>query len=140
MSRALAHALSPDGSLTCVDISEYWTGKAKRRLKSFSNIRFLPGDITQMDLPAASFDAAVIHYALHDIEPGARGDVMDAIAETLRPEGSLFIREPGHPSHGIPLPEIRNLTLCAGFRELHAGCKRSLIWRSVCNGQFLKSW
>jgi ubiquinone/menaquinone biosynthesis C-methylase UbiE len=140
MSRALAQMLMPDGSLTCVEISPYWTGKARQRLQGFPPIEYLQGDITRMPVPENHFDAVIIHYALHDVEPAARIDVVSALAKCLRPEGALFIREPSKPEHGMPLSEIRALMRDAGLREIHAGCTRS--WRRVwsCDGTFKKSW
>jgi len=140
LSRALSAAIRPDGSLTCVDISPYWIAKAQARLKRFSNIGFRQGDARRMDLPAGHYDAVVIHYALHDVDPAERDDVLSALATALRPEGTLFIREPATPGHGISLVEIRTLTRDAGLRELHAGCIRSWLGKQICDGVFRKNW
>jgi ubiquinone/menaquinone biosynthesis C-methylase UbiE len=140
MSRALAHALQNGGSLTCVDISPHWISKAQSRLKQFTNIEFLTGDVTRMQLPDAKFDAVVIHFVLHDVLPTARADVMDALAKTLHPEGVLHIREPAKPGHGMPVSEIRALMRGAGLREVRVGCTRSFRLKSICRGIFRKSW
>jgi ubiquinone/menaquinone biosynthesis C-methylase UbiE len=140
MSRALSRVLQPDGRLTCVDISEYWIKKSQRRLHSFKNIEFLVGDITRLEMPDNSYDAVVIHFALHEVDPTVRIDVVNALAKTLHAEGTVFIREPAHPTHGIPLAEIQALMRDAGLREHHAGCARSWRWGMICDGVFLKSW
>ncbi|MEI7857886.1 MAG: class I SAM-dependent methyltransferase [Methanomicrobiales archaeon] len=85
LSRVLARTLGPEGSLSCVEISPYWTEKAKQRLKAFTNIEFLLGDITRMALPENHYDAVIIHFVLHDIEPETRIDVVGALAACLRP-------------------------------------------------------
>lgn len=140
LSRALAVMLSPQGSLSCVEISPYWTEKARRRLKDCTNIEYMQGNITRMAIPQNYFDAIIVHFVLHDVEPTGQIDVVSALAKCLRPEGTLFIREPAKPGHGMPLSEIRTLMRDAGLREIHAGCTRS--WRRtwVCDGTFKKSW
>ena len=140
MSLALVRTLSPEGSLSCVEISQYWIEKARRRLKVFTNIKYLQGDITRMSVPENHFDAVIIHFALHDVEPEARIDVVNALAKCLRPEGTLFIREPAKPDHGMPLSEIRALMQNAGLREIHTGCTRSWQRTWICDGTFKKSW
>ena len=140
MSRALTRALSPEGSLSCVEISPYWTEKARQRLKVFTNIEYLQGDITQMTVPENHFDAVIIHFVLHDIEPASRIDVVHALAKCLRPEGTLFIREPAKPEHGMPLSEIRALMQDVGLREIHIGCTKSWPGKWTCDGTFKKSW
>ncbi|MFA6225690.1 MAG: class I SAM-dependent methyltransferase [Methanoregula sp.] len=140
LSRVLARTLSPEGSLSCVEISPYLMEKARRRLKIFTNIEYLLGDITQMALPKNHFDAVIIHFVLHDIEPAARMDVVSGLAQCLRPEGTVFIREPANPWHGMPLSEIRALMRDAGLREIHTGCTRSWRWTWTCDGTFKKSW
>jgi len=140
MSRALSRALRPDGRLTCVDISEYWIKKAQWRLHAFSNIEFLAGDITRLEVPDNSHDAVVIHFVLHEVDPMVRIDMVNALAKTLHAEGTLFIREPAHPPHGIPVAEVQALMRDAGLREHHAGCTRSWRWGRICDGVFLKSW
>jgi ubiquinone/menaquinone biosynthesis C-methylase UbiE len=140
LSRALAETLSPEGSLSCLEISRYWADKAMQRLKIFTNIKYLLGDITRMTIPDNHFDVVIIHFALHDVGPKARIDVVSALAKCLRPEGTLFIREPAKPEHGMPLIEIRALMQDAGLREIHTGCTRSWLRTWTCNGMFKKSW
>jgi ubiquinone/menaquinone biosynthesis C-methylase UbiE len=140
MSRALARTLSPEGALSCVEISPYWIEKARQRLKAFTNIEYLQGDITGMKILQNHFDAVIIHFVLHDVEPAIRIDVVSALATSLRPEGTLFIREPAKHEHGMPLSEIRELMQDAGLREIHAGCTKSWQWKWICDGTFKKSW
>jgi ubiquinone/menaquinone biosynthesis C-methylase UbiE len=45
-----------------------------------------------MGLPDNTYDVILIHFVLHDINPERRIDVLNALARTLRPEGSLLIR------------------------------------------------
>jgi len=140
MSIAIAHSIQLGGHLTCIDISEYWIKKAQQRLKNYGMIEFRTGDITKMDIPENYYDAVIIHFVLHDVDPSMRIDIMNALAKSLRPEGTLYIREPSKPSHGIPLLEIQNLMRDVGLREHQVDCARSILWKSICDGVFLKSW
>ncbi|MDP2796582.1 MAG: class I SAM-dependent methyltransferase [Methanoregula sp.] len=140
MSRVLAHTLSPVGFLSCVEIFPYWIEKARQRLKIFTNIEYLQGDITRMTIHENRYDAVIVHFVLHDVEPTARIDVVSALAKCLRPEGTLFIREPAKPEHGMPLSEIRALMRDAGLREIHTGCTKSWQRTWICEGTFKKSW
>lgn len=139
LSRVLAQKLSPKGALFCVEIFPYWVKKARNRLKGFTNIEYLQGDILQMELPENHFDAIIIHFVLHDVEPAVRPDVVSALVHCLKPEGSLFIREPAKPDHGMPLSEIRALMRDAGLQEVRTGCTKSRKWRWICDGTFKKS-
>jgi ubiquinone/menaquinone biosynthesis C-methylase UbiE len=140
MSRPLAKTLSPEGALSCVEISPYWMEKARRRLKDYPDIEYLLGDITRMPVPENHFDAVIVHFVLHDIDPAARNGVVNALARCLRPEGTLFIREPAKTDHGMPLSAIRQLMQDAGLREIRTGCTKSWQWKWVCDGTFKKSW
>lgn len=140
MSRAIGRILAPEGSLTCVDTSRYWVGKAQRRLARCPNVTSLCGDITAMDLAENHFDTAIVRFALHKTDVRKRIDVVSALARLLRPEGTLHIREPGGTGSGVPLPEIRTLMRDAGLREVHAGCTALYFSGPVCTGVYVKSW
>jgi ubiquinone/menaquinone biosynthesis C-methylase UbiE len=118
-SRHLAAALRNGGRLTCVDTSGPLCGVAARRLRGFNNAEVLAGDIRSLGLPTASQDRVVIHFMLHDIGPECREETLAALAQILRPNGQLQIREPTKPSHGIPVDDLREFMRGAGLRELH---------------------
>jgi ubiquinone/menaquinone biosynthesis C-methylase UbiE len=117
-SRCLAqHLLKRNGRLTCVDISDYWIERTRKRLKRFPNIDFVLGDITKLNIPDTSHDAVVIRNTLHEIAPERRHDTLKATVRTLKPDGTLFIREPTSEGHGIPAEEIRRLVTASGLVE-----------------------
>jgi ubiquinone/menaquinone biosynthesis C-methylase UbiE len=93
-----------------------------------------------MGLPDNTYDVILIHFVLHDINPERRIVVLNALARTLRPEGSLLIREPAKPGHGISLSDIRKFMQDCGLREKKTGCTKSLWWNWICDGIFIKSW
>lgn len=67
-SRHLAKLLSrANGNLTCVDISDYWMEKAKKRMRQYNNVNFFVGQLPELYLDKISFDCIYIFYALHDV-------------------------------------------------------------------------
>ncbi len=119
MSRHLSAALSkPGGRLTCVDISEAMTRTARRRLRGRANVEIRVGDIRTLDIPDRSFDAAVIHFMLHDIEEGRRADTVRAVVAKIRPAGRIHIREPMMHVHGMGDHEVRAVMEQAGARKV----------------------
>ncbi|NIV34621.1 MAG: methyltransferase domain-containing protein, partial [Anaerolineae bacterium] len=55
------------GTLTCVDVSQVWIKTAQKRLQAYSNVTFLSGEISDLDVPDESHDIVFIHFVIHDI-------------------------------------------------------------------------
>ena len=106
-----------NGHLTCVDISDYWIKRAKRRLGKYPDVSCLAGDIRKMDLTDSPFDVINIFHVIHDIAPEDRQGTVNTLARLLKRNGKVFIREPIKQSHGMPVSEIRELFSKAGFDE-----------------------
>jgi len=137
LSRYLAEALLDGGGrLTCTDVSEAWARLARRSLRRFPNADLLVGRLPELGLPDTSFDVAVIHMMLHDVEADGRPALLDAVGRALKPTGRLFLREPTSKSHGLPADEVRRLLSRAGFAELSFSQYRLLGLRPVYAGVF----
>ena len=117
-SRCLVNLLDKGGHLTCVDISHYWTAKARKRLNKYSNLECKSGDVRELDIPDSSFDVISTFHVIHDITPPERRDIKKALSQKLKTGGLFFIREPLKKSHGMPVEEIRALLSDAGFSEI----------------------
>ena len=117
-SCCLARLINHSGHLTCVDVSNFWIDKAKRRLKRYTNIECLAGDIRELDIPERSFDIVSIFHVIHDIAPGERQSITDRLAKLLNKNGKVFIREPIKESHGMPVEEILSLLSDSGLNEI----------------------
>jgi len=124
-SRCLARLLNDSGYLTCVDVSSYWIEKAKYRLRRYSNVKCLAGDIRELDIPERSFDVISIFHVLHDIAPEERQSVADRLAKLLNKNGKIFIREPIRESHGMPVQEILSLLTGSGLKEIQSDLGKS---------------
>ena len=91
-SRCLANLLNAGGSLTCVDVSNYWIEKACRRLKKYPNVECRAGDIRRLDIPDRSFDVISIFHIIHDIAPEERRETIMTLCQKLKENGTIFQR------------------------------------------------
>ena len=117
-SRCLAELLNSDGHLTCVDISNYWINKARKRLRRYVNVKCIAGDVRELDIAPGSFDVISIIHVIHDIAPIDRQDTVVTLSRLLRRDGAAFVREPIKKSHGMPVEEIQTLFSNAGLKEI----------------------
>jgi ubiquinone/menaquinone biosynthesis C-methylase UbiE len=132
-ARFVLKHLGKNGHITCVDRSSFWLNKARRRLKKYPNVKFALGDISHLDIQREAFDVVVIRYVIHDVVPGDRQRIMNALADKLKSGGDLHIWEPTKISHGMPVEEIRKLLSQAGLQERSHETSKSSF-----KGQFLK--
>jgi len=128
----------PRGRITAVDLSPHWSEVARRRLKRRKRVTVLTGDVRALDLEPESFDAVLLHFVLHDIPAPERHDVLKALARLLVPGGTLYLREPTRPSHGMPADEIRELFAAAGFEEVRGADTRSRVAGPMFDARFRK--
>lgn len=124
---ALAELLAPHArSYVCVDASERVAAAARERLKPQRNVRVLIGDMHALELPAASFDLALLMQAL--AYSGRPALALAEAARVLRPGGRLVatalsrhghrdVTEPfGHANLGFTAKELSKLAEKAGLR------------------------
>jgi ubiquinone/menaquinone biosynthesis C-methylase UbiE len=116
-SRSLLKFLNQNGHLTCVDTSNYWIDKARKRLSKYRNVELHAGDIRELNIPDSEFDVITVFHVIHDIPPAERPETVKAMARKLKKNGTVFIREPTKKSHGMSADEIRVLFSQAGFKE-----------------------
>ena len=124
-SCCLVKLLNDSGHITCVDLSNYWIDKAKRRLERYSNVKCLAGDIRGLDIPEHSFDIITIFHVIHDITPEERQSIIYRLASLLNRSGKLLIREPIKESHGMPVSEILLLLTNSGLNEIKSDVTKS---------------
>lgn len=133
-SRCLRKLLTGQGYLTCVDVSNYWINKAKKRLGKYANVECKSGDIRELNIPDNTYDVISILHVIHDISPVERKDIVNTISRKLNLNGALFIREPIKKSHGMSVDEIRTLFSDAGLKETE-----HKITKSEYTGTYQKS-
>jgi ubiquinone/menaquinone biosynthesis C-methylase UbiE len=131
-ARHLADAL-PDGHLTCLDSDGRWLDVARGRLRTRGNVEFVEADAARWSR-AGAYDAAVLHFVLHDVSANDRPMVVANVASSLRREGRVFLREP--VDHGLSAEQMRDLLWHAGFVRLSEregtvplmGPTTSMVW------------
>ena len=84
----------PAARLTAVDISRIQLDVAKKNLAGY-DVRFIHGDASKIELPAASFDRVICSEVLeHVVDPDS---VLAAIARLLQPAGIAVLTIPNDP-------------------------------------------
>lgn len=111
---------SGGGTLACVDISETWIRVAKRRLREYSNIEYMLGDIRTMGIPEGTFDIIAVHYVIHDVDERFRPGVVAALSRALKPDGRIVVDEPRMRGHSLHPDELRRLMADAGLTEVES--------------------
>ena len=117
VSKHIAKKLA-NGTLVCLDTSEFWLEKAKKRMKDSSNVKYICQDIEDADIPDNHFDSVFLHFVLHDIDEQERQKVIDNLAGKLKEKGYIYIREPTRPDHGMQPAEIKKHMNNAGLSEI----------------------
>jgi ubiquinone/menaquinone biosynthesis C-methylase UbiE len=110
-------AALPRGRVVCVDTSANWLEYVRKRHGDAPNLELLHGTLQAASLEASSFDAALVHWMLHDVEAADRAAFVGEIARLLRPGGRLFLREPTGGHHGMAPQLVRDLMAGAGLTE-----------------------
>lgn len=84
----------PDAELTAIDVSNVFLETARQNLRGY-NARFIKGELTHLDLPAASFDGVICTEVLeHTQDPSA---ILAEIRRILKPSGTAVITVPNDP-------------------------------------------
>lgn len=137
ISRHLAPILLENGGhLTCCDISQRWMATIKKRIEKYPNVDFKLGKIDKVDIPDGSYDAVVIHYVMHDIEPDLREDILQNLAKKLKINGKIYIREP-IGDHGMPALEIRSLMQGIGLKEVNFKINKMMLMGHITEATYV---
>jgi SAM-dependent methyltransferase len=121
LSRRLALAVGAEGWVTCLDISPRWLEVARGEVEDLPWVEFHLG--RPDDLPGAAYDLVHLHYVLHAVPRGHRGEAIEQLAARLKPGGRLALREPLYygPLH---LEELAALFARAGMAILDEPARR----------------
>ena len=107
--------------ISVLDLSERALSVVKNRLETKANlVSWLPGDVTEFELPASHFalwhDRAVFHFL---VEPGQQMKYRDKLLQTLEPGGhfiiGVFELEAPPQCSGLPVQRYSVETLSAFF-------------------------
>lgn len=126
----------PRGHYTGVDVDPWWAARARRNLRRFPNVEVLLGDVRDLPLVLGSFDLALVHITLHDVEGADRAPIVERLAHLLRPGGRLFVKEPTREGHGMPAREVWDLAEAAGLREVRRRADHTVFLGPLVEAEF----
>jgi ubiquinone/menaquinone biosynthesis C-methylase UbiE len=114
----LARAVGAGGEVLAVDLQAEMLARVERRAASagVSSIRTLRASAGEADLPARSFDLALLAYVLGEIPPDQRPAAFTQIATALRGGGRLVVAEAAIDPHRQSPDAVRSLGEAAGLQ------------------------
>ena len=75
-TRCIAKHLTRGGEVIGVDISSVMIGRARSRIRNYSNAAVVRGELPTLRIDASSFDLAVAIFVIHDIPSGRRKETI----------------------------------------------------------------
>jgi len=90
--------LTPGGSLDVVDVLRVQLENLARKLPGDPRVGLMLGDSAALDLPAASYDRALLFFLLHEQPEDVRRGTLSEALRTLKPGGRLVIVDYHRPS------------------------------------------
>ena len=120
----LAELLAPRArTITCLDISDRVVEAGKKRLKSFSNVSFGPGDMHDLPVEGESFDTILLMHALTYTSQPQK--VFDEASRVLRPGGRLLAVTLQKHAHKSAVNAYNHLNLGFTEKQLRKFCTQS---------------
>jgi ubiquinone/menaquinone biosynthesis C-methylase UbiE len=120
----LAELLAPRArTITCLDISDRVVEAGKKRLKSFSNVSFGPGDMHDLPVEDESFDTILLMHALTYTSQPQK--VFDEASRVLRPGGHLLAVTLQKHAHKSAVNAYNHLNLGFTETQLRKLCTKS---------------
>jgi len=129
LAKKIIKELSNGGKLTCLDLSEAFLNKVRKKLRKYPNIDFILGDIRNLRIPSNTFDRITISWVIHHLPGDALPDIIQSIIDTLKPNGKVYVIEFLSTPHGIADAELFKL-----FNE--TGLSESVVFRKKNTGIF----
>lgn len=117
LAKKIIKELSNDGKLTCLDLSEVFLNKVRKKLRKYTNVNFVLGDIRDLYMPSDTFDKILITWVIHHIEDEQKAGLVQSIVNTLRADGKIYVIEFLMPPHGIPEERLIELFKGMGLSE-----------------------
>ncbi len=90
LAKRIIKELSNGGKLTCLDRSDAFLGKVRKKLRKYTNVDFILGDIREMGIPANSFDRITISWVIHHLPKEELQEILQSIVNTLKPDGKVY--------------------------------------------------
>lgn len=117
LAKKIIKELSTEGTLTCVDLSEAFLRRVRKKLRKYSNVDYILGDIRELNIPSNTFDRITISWVIHHLPEEELPDILQSIVRTLKPDGKVYVIEFLSPPHGMPETALFELFSGTGLSE-----------------------
>lgn len=114
----------------CVDSSARVVNAARERLRKYSHVEVLEGDMQALDFPAAQFDLVLLMHALTYADRPAQA-IAEA-ARVLRPGGRLVATCLGKHEHRAAVTPYGHVNLGFTVKELRRHAEKAGLEVTVC--------
>lgn len=110
-TQRIAAQLGPRGTLDVVDVAPIQLDNLRAKLPADSSMRLHRQDSTSLHFPAASFDAVMLFFLLHEQPEEARRATLAEAMRVVRPGGKVVIVDYHGPRRSNPLRYVMALVL-----------------------------
>lgn len=110
-TQRIAARLGPRGTLDVVDVAPIQLDNLRAKLPADSTVRLHRQDSARLHFPAASFDAVMLFFLLHEQPEAARRATLAEALRVVRPWGKVVIVDYHQPRRSNPLRYLMALVL-----------------------------
>jgi len=103
LSRRLLERVEPDASLDVVDILPLQLENLRKKLPEDARVSAILGDSSNLQMPSASYDRALLFFLLHEQPEDVRRATVAEALRVVKPGGTLVIVDYHRPSTANPL-------------------------------------
>ena len=103
LTHRLAQRLAPGSSLDVVDVLRVQLDNLERKLPLGAGVALIQGDSAALDLPAASYDRALLFFLLHEQPEAVRVKTLAEAVRVVKPGGEVVIVDYHRPDRWNPL-------------------------------------
>lgn len=117
LAKKIIKELSIEGKLTCLDLSEAFLRRVRKKLHNYPNVEYLLGDIRELNVQPKIFDRITISWVIHHLPKEELTEIVQTIANTLKTEGIVYVIEFLSLPHGISETKLFKLFNRMGLYE-----------------------
>lgn len=116
LSRRMANNVGINGTIYAVDLQPEMVGKLNSLAKKYPNIKPVLADVSNINLPQASVDMAIMVDVYHELEYPF--EVVQSMMKSLKPNGKLVLVEYRAEDDRVPIKQTHKMTEAQVIKEL----------------------